>query len=198
MDVPYTLSESWSNLMLSQCRSAPCPVLLAATAGLAVAGVLALTACQAGGSQTPPSPQPGREAPAPPATARPSQSVGTLVARAQLAGQPGAPPAPGQGAPAIRVFGPVADAVVQVVSPAAPQVVVAERVADASGEVRLDLPPGRYWVFVPWRDQVPGRPGATPVGAHLPDGRAVLAWAEVEVPSGGTIEVPLTIFVALA
>ncbi|MBI4491750.1 MAG: hypothetical protein HY690_03045 [Chloroflexi bacterium] len=168
-------------------------------AALALAAGLVLLACQAGGAGSTPSPAPGATASTgtATATATPGRGNGTLVAQVQVAGRPGVAPAPGLPPPAPRAFGPGAGAVVRVVAPAMPGTVVSERVADASGEARFDLPPGRYWVFVPWSDQAPGLPGATPVGAHLPDGRPVLAWAEAEVQSVGTADVTLTIFVAL-
>ncbi|MBI4491751.1 MAG: hypothetical protein HY690_03050 [Chloroflexi bacterium] len=159
---------------------------LAAAASLALAAGVALAASQPA----------GEDGDIPMEDTQP-QDVGVLVVRVQMAGRLGVAPAPGLPAPATRVFGLADGALVQVVDPAAPETVVAEQVADASGEVRFDLPPGRYLAIVPWADQAPGLPGATPVGAHLPDGSAVLAWSEAELPAGETVELVLSVIVAL-
>jgi hypothetical protein len=122
--------------------------------------------------------------------------VGAVAVHVELAGLLGSLPASGEPRPP-RPLGPAAEATVQVVDAAQPDRIAAEGAADSQGEVRFELPPGCYWVAVPWSEQVPGQPGAPAVGGNLPDGRPVLAWAEVEVRPGETADLALTIVIAL-
>lgn len=124
-------------------------------------------------------------------------STGSVAVRVQLVGLPGAPPAADTPVPALPLIGPAEGALVQAVDPTSPDVIVAEAVADEAGEVHFEVPAGVYWVLVPWSDHAPGPLGATIVGGNLPDGRPVLTWGEATVPDGETVEVILTITIAL-
>lgn len=122
--------------------------------------------------------------------------LATLLVTAQVAGIGGPPPPPGRPTGA-RVGDAASGATVQVVLAGVPDQVVAEQVADAQGQAQFALPAGDYWVLIPWSDRVPGRGGGPARGAYLPDGRLVHAWQEATVAAGGTVDVLLTIVVAL-
>src|SRR5262249_53539408 len=76
--------------------------------------------------------------------------VGPVDAQVEIAGMPGVPPGPGMPPPRPWVIGPAAGATVQALDPQAPDIPLAERIADDNGQVSFDLAPGRYWVVVPW------------------------------------------------
>ncbi len=121
-------------------------------------------------------------------------SKGPMSIRVLVAGRGGAPSQ--SGAQGSIVIGPASGAAIhiedveQIMQPL-------DLVGDADGAAWANVPYGTYWVFVPWMDVVPGVPGATPLGASLPDGRPAQAWAEVPVQDGPTADVSLTIFIAL-
>ena len=120
------------------------------------------------------------------------QGAATLVARVRRAILGGAVPPPSATSGLPQDVGPVAGAAVQVVPAEDPTRLVAEQVADVDGQAAFALPPGRYWVFVPWGD-----PAARSMGANLPDGRPVSAWSEALVPPDGAVEVTLRAVLAL-
>jgi hypothetical protein len=88
-------------------------------------------------------------------------------------------------------------ALIQVTPPDSPEQPLAEQAADARGQATFQLPPGRYWVIVPWREQMEGIPPGVARGAYLPDGQLVHAWAEATLTDGTTSDVVLTIMTAL-
>jgi hypothetical protein len=128
-------------------------------------------------------------------TDNPSQPTSRLsievrvIGRGSAAPRPEAPPVPPPD------LGPASGAVVRAVPAGSPGTMVAEAIADGEGRAALDLPPGRYWVLVPYRQEVPGLPGAPASGTNLPTGEPVLAWAEAETPAAS--ELSLRISVAL-
>jgi hypothetical protein len=69
---------------------------------------------------------------------------------------------------------------------------LASATTDAAGDVRFDLAPGTYWVFVPRADP----PGSGPLGAvlmrALPDGTLTPAWAEIDLSDGNPATLTLT------
>jgi hypothetical protein len=123
--------------------------------------------------------------------------LATLVVRVQQVGQGGAMPRPDQPSrPPVRL-GPGTGAPVQAVLAAAPTDLVADGVADATGQVVFALPPGEYWLFIPWEATVPGVPPGTASGGNLPNGRPALAWAATTLGARAYEEVPLTLTIAL-
>jgi hypothetical protein len=139
----------------------------------------------------------GVDPPAPGATPAESAVPVTLVVEVWRLGRGGAAPRPDQPPrPPVRL-GPGADALVQVVAADAPAVLVAEGVTDVAGRVTFALPPGRYWVFVPWEAAVPGVPAGVASGGNRPDGRPVLAWTEATLEADGPVEVTLNLSLAL-
>ena len=98
------------------------------------------------------------------------------------------------------VFGPLAGVPLRVIAagtPGAKEPGEAEQRTDARGEAGFPLRPGEYWVYVPFGRGLPGRPGATVVGGNLLDGQPAMAWSPVAVGEQETVEVTLTVVVAL-
>jgi hypothetical protein len=123
--------------------------------------------------------------------------LATLVVRVQQVGQGGAMPRPDQPSrPPVRL-GPGTGAPVQAVLAAAPADLVADGVADATGQVVFALPPGEYWLFIPWEATVPGVPPGTASGGNLPNGRPVLAWAATTLGARACEAVALNLTMAL-
>jgi hypothetical protein len=77
-----------------------------------------------------------------------------------------------------------------------PTTVAVESPTDATGAVAFSLPPGDYWVVVPWADALPGWTGANVGGQRLPDGRLVFGYALVGLPAAATVDVRIAIAVA--
>lgn len=75
---------------------------------------------------------------------------------------------------------------------------VASGVTDNTGALSLQLPAGSSWVFVPLPADNPGAFGQPPPLVTMPDGTRVLQWAQVDVPSGGSESVTLSIPLELA
>ena len=133
-----------------------------------------------------------------PAGLSPSDAArATLVVRVQQVGRGGTAPRADQPPRPPVPLGPGAGAPVLIVATNAPAVLVAAGMADAAGQATFTLPPGRYWVFVPWDAAVPGVPRGSASGGNLPDGRPVLAWAEATLEDGVVVEAPLNIGIAL-
>jgi hypothetical protein len=125
------------------------------------------------------------------------RAVGSVEVQVQLAGRGGPPPPPGMPVPPARMMSPAPGVPVQVVAADALDTVIVEQIADAEGRARFDLPPGRYWLLVPWSSDLPGLPGVSPVGVYLPEGQPVAAREEVTVTPGATAAVALTIQINL-
>jgi hypothetical protein len=120
-----------------------------------------------------------------------------LHVQVQLFGRGGPPPLPGAPPSPPVQLRPPEGAVIQVVPPDRPEQVLAEQSADAQGQATFELPLGRYWVVVPWREQMAGIPPASGGGAYLPDGQLVFAWTEATVSADAPNEAVLTITTAL-
>src|SRR5216683_5323759 len=127
-----------------------------------------------------------------PDSAPAASTMGSITARVQIAGLPGAVAAPGSPTPAPQVLGPAAGATIQIIDPQAPDTLVTEQISDARGEASFQVVSGTYWVVVPWSDHVAGLAAAPTVAAFLPNGQAVLAWQEVTILDGA-FDVMLTI-----
>jgi hypothetical protein len=127
----------------------------------------------------------------------PEKGMGSVEVQVQLAGRGGPPPPPGMLVPPARMMSPAPGVPVQVVAADALGTVIVEQIPDAEGRARFDLPPGRYWLLLPWSSELPGLPGVSPVGVYLPDGQPVAAREEVTVTPGATVAVALTIQVNL-
>ena len=125
---------------------------------------------------------------------------GYLLVRVQLAGERGAPPAEGRPVPGPIIYGPLAGAPVRAIpagTPGAGSLEQAEDITDARGEARFTLDPAEYWVYVPARGDISGRPGARAAGGNLPDGEPVAAWSPAKVGEQETAEVTLTVVIPL-
>jgi hypothetical protein len=128
-----------------------------------------------------------------------SQETGgaTLRAEVQVLGLGGPPPPPGLQVPGPARMPAPAGTLVQVTPPDSPAHLLAEQAIDARGQATFQLPPGCYWVIVPWRDQMEGIPPGVARGDYLPDGQLVHAWAEATLTEGTTTEAVLSIMIAL-
>src|SRR5262245_19558574 len=123
--------------------------------------------------------------------------MGSIDAHVDIAGLGGAAPGPGMPPPRPWVIGPAVGATVQALDPQAPDAPVAEANTDTNGQVTFQLPPGHYWVVVPWSDAVAGAGSAPPLAVTTPTDQVVLAWAEAWLPDTRPLSVSLTIEVAL-
>jgi hypothetical protein len=130
------------------------------------------------------------------ASPTPSDGTGSLTVHVRLGGRGGVARAGGEPG-GLTDIGPAVGAVVRVEASGTSEVVF-QATAGADGRVQADLPPGAYWVFVPWSAEAPGLPGAQPAGMNLPDGRPVSAWTETTVPTGRAAEATLIIAIPLA
>lgn len=93
--------------------------------------------------------------------------------------------------------GPIASGVSVLVVPAGDASVspVAAGVTNDNGCVELQLPPGQYWVYIPYDPAAQGIISAAML-SRLPDDTVVLAWGSVDLPDDGPIALTLTITIA--